>query len=225
MAEHHMLTEDIDVVLRPGLTVRDASGEKIGSIRDDSFTAAYLAVDIGLVTHNELYVPYSAIASIDPREVYLNLGKDVLARQFSALPPATTGVESGSATLAVPDGYDGTPEVVNRVDLETMRRDLFSGMPVYDRNGEWIGTVDGIDELTGYLVAKRYRLSEQDFFIPFAAISGIDRQHETTYGLEVPHAVHLAISEDVLLKEYARMPDGVVLHVDFLGAPAVEQPG
>ena len=77
----------------------------------------------------------------------------------------------------------------------------------------------------GYMAAKRSRFSKQDFFIPFAAINTIDREFETVYGLAGPRAVYLAIPKDILLKEYARLPDGMVLHIDATEAPEAEQPG
>lgn len=142
-----------------------------------------MRVQTGLVAHKVLFVPYSAIKSIDPGEIYRNLDKDLLARHYSEPPRAKTIVRGRGASLAVTSGNDGGPEVVNRVDLAQMRQDLVRGMAIYDSNGHWVG-IDGIDEHAGYLLARRSRFSQQDFFTPFAAIGTIDREFETAYGLD-----------------------------------------
>jgi hypothetical protein len=205
MAEQHLVIEDIDAVIREGLVVYDADGERIGYLRDYSTAAAYLMVRTGLLAHKDLYVPFSAIRSIDPRDVYLNLDRDALTGDYSAPPPATIVVEGDSAATVVPSGYDGRPAEVNRVQLATVRRDLARGMAVYATSGEKMGTVDGIDDQVGYMLVKEHHFSKKDLFIPFAAITSIDR----AYG-----EVFLAFSKDVLLKDYAQLPDGMVLRVD-----------
>jgi hypothetical protein len=43
MAEQHVVIVDIDAVIREGLTVYDAGGEKVGVLKDYSPSAAYLA--------------------------------------------------------------------------------------------------------------------------------------------------------------------------------------
>lgn len=225
MDTQHIIVEDIDAVMRAGLTVRDAGGEKIGSVKDYSNAAAYLVVLTGLVAHKDLYVPYSAIRSIDPSEVYLNLVKDVLARQYGTPPGAKTIVEGHTASTVVPSGYDGSPSTFHRVDLEMVRRDLARDMAIYDPYGDRIGTVDGIDEQAGYMVAKRSRFGKQDLFIPFAAINIIDRKVETVLVPAGPHGVYLSTPKELVLKEYARMPDDTVLHIDDTAASQAEQPG
>src|SRR5689334_8999929 len=76
MAERHVLSEEIDAVIREGLTVYDAGGAKIGVVKQYSPSAAYLVVQTGLLApHKDLYVPYSAIRSIDPRDLFLTKDK------------------------------------------------------------------------------------------------------------------------------------------------------
>lgn len=222
MAEQHIVIEDIDAVIREGLPVHDASGEKIGTVRDYSTAAGYLMVQTGLIAHQDLYVPYSAIQSIDPREVFLSLYKGTLVGDYSAPPAATIVVEGGAAATLVPSGYDGRPAEFNRVNLEMVHRELARGMAIYATTGEKIGTVDGIAENAGYMLVKEHRSSKKDLFIPFAAITSIDRE----FG-----EVFLAVSRDVLLKDYAQLPDGTVLRVDaampggdVIGATVVERP-
>jgi ribosomal 30S subunit maturation factor RimM len=214
MAEQHIVTEDIDAVLREGLAVYAAGGEKIGSVKEYSPTAGYLVVQTGLVAHKDLYVPYSVIGSIDPRDVYLTLDKATLAGDYTMPPPATIVVEGETARTIVPSGYDGSPAEFNQVNLKTLRRDLARGMPVYASNADKIGSVDGIDRDAGYILVKKSRFDSKDFVIPFAAI-----------GVFVLGEIYLAVSRDVVLKEYAQLPRDAVLRVDVMGAPGTGTPG
>jgi hypothetical protein len=199
------VTEDIDAVIRQGLVVYDADGERIGRLKDYSTTAAYLLVQSGLLAHKDLYIPFSAIRSIDPKDVFLNLRKDTLTGDFSAPPPATIVVEGETATAVVPGGYDGRPTEINHVNVEQVRRHLAAGMAVYADGGEKIGSVDGIDDLAGFMLVKQHHFSRKDLFIPFAAIRSVDPEFSEVF---------LAVSKDVLLKDYAKLPDGTVLRVD-----------
>ena len=214
MTSQHIVAEDIDAVMRSGLAVYDASGQRIGHVKDYSNVAGYLVALGGPFAHEELYVPYSAIKSIDAREIFLNLDKDTLARQHTAPPQATIVADDRSTAAVVPDGYDGTPATVNRVDLEMVKRDLAKGMAIYATYGDKIGTVDAIDEQAGYLVVKRSHPHEHNFFIPFAVISSIDRWFPPPFGTLGPLVVYLFVSRDILVKEYTQLPDGVVLHTD-----------
>jgi hypothetical protein len=155
MAEQHVVIEDIDAVIRQGLTVYDAGGEKIGVLKDFSRSAAYLVVQTGLVAHQDLYIPYSAIRSIDPHDVFLTMDRATLAGDYSAPPPATILVEGETARTIVPGGYDGRPADFHSVNLESVRRDLAMGMAVYGRDGEKVGTIDGIDKAAGYMLVKK----------------------------------------------------------------------
>jgi hypothetical protein len=213
MDQQHIVTEDIDRMMKGDLAIHDASGAKIGTVRDYSNEAGYLVVQTGLIAHKELYVPYSAIQSIDPREIFLSLYKEALVGDFSAPPPATIVVEGDTATTKVTSGYDGSPVEINRVNLAQVHRDLARGMTVLATGGTNIGTVEGIDPQVGYMVVKPHSLGKNRFFIPFAAITSIDRQ----FG-----EVFLAVSKDVLLKDHTSLPDGTVLRLDTAPVTGVD---
>jgi hypothetical protein len=205
MARQHIVMADIDTVIRGDMAVRDANGEKIGVVRNYSNEAGYLVVLTGLIAHTELYVPYSAIQSIDPREIFLSLSKARLTGDYSAPPHATIVVQGDTATTEVSSGYDASTVEFNRVNLAMVRQDLARGMKVYATGGIDLGTVEGIDPQAGYMVVKEPFPSKKHLFIPFAAILSIDRQ----FG-----EVLLAVSKDVLEKDHAELPEGTVLHVD-----------
>jgi hypothetical protein len=63
------------------------------------------------------------------------------------------------------------------------------------------------------MVVKPPSLSKNRFFIPFAAISSIDRQFGEVY---------LAVSKDILLKDHASLPEGTVLRVDAAPTAGVD---
>jgi ribosomal 30S subunit maturation factor RimM len=204
------MIEDIDAVIREGLTVYDAGGEKIGVLKEYSPTAAYLVVQTGLLAHKDLYVPYSAIRSIDPHDVFLTMDKAALLRDHSAPPPATVLVEGETARTLVPGGYDGKPAEFNSVNVEMVRRQLLKGMTVYKHSGEKIGHVDGIDEAAGFMLVHKGLFSDRDFVIPFSAVETIDGER---------NEVRLAVSRDVVQKDFAQMPRDAVLKVEVMAVP------
>jgi hypothetical protein len=215
MAERQTVTEDIGKVIRGGLVVHGADGERIGIVKDYSMPAGYLVVQTGLVAHKDLYVPFSVIASIDPKEIYLSLNKDVLTGEYGAPPPTTIVVEGDSAREVVRSGYDGSPTEINRVDLQMVRRELAKGMTVYALDGEKMGAVDGIDAEVGYMLVKQHHLNKTDLFIPFAAITTIDKAYTRVF---------LGAPRDALVKEYSRLPYGIVLRIDAIAVAAEEHP-
>jgi ribosomal 30S subunit maturation factor RimM len=213
MAKQHVVVEDIDKMMREDLAVYEAGGEKIGSVRDHSNDAGYLLVETGPIARKELYVPYNAIQSIDPREIFLSLGKAALLGDYSAPPRAAIVVEGDIASTRVSSGYDAGTAEINRVDLQMVRRDLARGMTVFATGNTKLGEVDGIDPQTGFMVVKEQLPSRNRLFIPFAFIVSIDRQVGEVY---------LAISRDVLLKDHAELPEGTVLHVDDVRLAGVD---
>lgn len=79
MAKQHSVDKDIDAVIRGGLAVRDASGMRVGMVGEYSNAAAYMVVATRMFDRRDLYIPYSAITSINPREIYLNQDSPLLA--------------------------------------------------------------------------------------------------------------------------------------------------
>jgi hypothetical protein len=214
MAKQHIVTADIDTLIRGEMAVRDAQGEKIGVVRNYSNEAGYLVVLTGLIAHTELYVPYSAVQSIDPREIFLSLDKAKLTGDYSAPPHATMVVDGDTAATDVASGYDASTVEIHRVNLATVRQDLARGMRVYATGSTDLGTVDGIDPQAGYMVVvKEHLASQQRWFIPFAAILSIDRKRGEVY---------LTVSKDILLKDHAALPEGTVLRVDASPLAGVE---
>ncbi len=70
-----------------GITVYDASGEKIGRVRASDAQGGYLDVEKGWLFPKDVYIPLSAIARSDADGVYLTLYKDDLSAATYAQPP------------------------------------------------------------------------------------------------------------------------------------------
>jgi ribosomal 30S subunit maturation factor RimM len=213
MTKQHIVTTDIDKVIRGNMAVRDANGQKIGVVRNYSNEAGYLVVLTGRIARKELYIPYSAIQSIDPRELFLSIEKAKLTGDYSAPPHATIVVDGDTASTELASGYDASTVEFNRVNLAQVRKDLVPGMKVSATGGVDLGTVEGIDRQAGYMVVKEHFPGKKRFFIPFPAILSVDRQHS---------AVMLTVSKDILLKDHAELPENIVLRVDAFQLTGVD---
>jgi ribosomal 30S subunit maturation factor RimM len=208
MTQRQVVTEDIDKSMRVGLAVYDASGDRIGTVREYSTTAGYIMVQARALGHTCLYVPYRAIRTIDPKEIYLSLHKDELVQEYSAPPRSRMVVEHELAREVVFSGYDGSLVEVNRVNLETARKDLAVGMTVLDLNGERIGSVEGFDTMESYMLVSQIP-GRNALSIPFGAIATIDQ----VYG-----KVFLDMPREMVQQDSARTPDGAMHGVRAGGA-------
>ena len=208
MTQRQVVTEDIDKSMRVGLAVYDASGDRIGTIWEYSTTAGYVMVQTGVLGHKCLYVPYRAIRTIDPKEIYLSRHKDELVQEYSAPPRSRMVVEHEFAREVVSSGYDGSLVEINRVNLESARKDLAVGMTVLDLRGDRIGSVEGFDPMESHILVSQFP-GRSDLSIPFGAIATIDQ----VYG-----KVFLDMPREMAQQDYARTPDGAMHGVRAAGA-------
>src|SRR5579884_2701625 len=114
---HGIITEDIETAIKPGLTVFDREGAKVGTVdMIDRFTG-YFMVHENERSETDLSVPFRLIKSIDPREIFVSRTKSDLQQEFSGPPPTTTKVmRDGDREMAIttqPSGYDGLPLVID----------------------------------------------------------------------------------------------------------------
>src|SRR4051794_3301786 len=87
-----------------GAEVFGADGEKVGTIA--AIYPAYLVVEKGFFFPTDYYIPWSAIASADPDQVYLTLSKEAtLNRGWDVRP---TDLETAT-TAAMVDAARDTP--------------------------------------------------------------------------------------------------------------------
>jgi hypothetical protein len=76
--EQGLILEDVRRQMALDLQVYDLDGTKVGTIVQYDTDAGWMMVQQGVFTEKDLYIPFSTITSIDPREVYVSLPKDVL---------------------------------------------------------------------------------------------------------------------------------------------------
>src|SRR5579871_4192004 len=96
--ENGLVVEDIRQRLQPGQQVYDLDGERVGYVDQFDLGAGWMTVESGNLVFKALYIPFSAITAIDPREIYLSLPKDDLRRNHASPPARTTTIVEGGQT-------------------------------------------------------------------------------------------------------------------------------
>lgn len=125
--------------LHEGMTVYGSDGEKIGDIA--SIQSGYFIIEKGWLFPEDVYVPESAIASVDAEEkVYLTLSKDEAEVQDWSEPPMLN------------TDYSAEADVTDRDVLERREERL-----VVDKDVERVGSVR---------VGKRVVEDEQSVDVP-----------------------------------------------------------
>ncbi|MGC4193175.1 MAG: DUF2171 domain-containing protein [Thermomicrobiales bacterium] len=120
-------------IVREGQEVLASDGKKIGEVTGSAGSA--LVVKHGfLFTAKELYIPVSAIASIDPQAVHLNVpAEDATSEAWRRMP-------DGAAI--VPNVQPETSDPAEAPDSDSGTLTITEGMAVIDANGERIGEVE-----------------------------------------------------------------------------------
>jgi hypothetical protein len=80
--------QDVTDRLAVGMAVYDVAGERLGDISQYDLPRRLLVVEKGIFHPQVLYVPFSAIASVNREDltIYLNLPRDVVVKQHAMLP-------------------------------------------------------------------------------------------------------------------------------------------
>jgi hypothetical protein len=205
-----IVVEDVRRQITSGLAVYDRAGTKVGTVTDYDGDTGWITVGQGLLKEKALYIPFSAVTSIDPRELYVAPSRDELTRDYGTPPSRSTRVEEtpvpgeieADAVTREPSGYDGTPVVVSRADLDDLRERIREGMHVYTDTGEDVGKVKLYDRLSGEMVVEKGGLSPHDARIPLQAVQDVDRAGS---------AVYLALSKEDLLRLPTSAPATVIV--------------
>ena len=219
---HGIAVEDIVRQMAVGLTVYDVNGDRLGTVQDFNTGTGWMLVDKGVVIEKDLYIPFSAITSIDPREIYLALPKDVLTRDYANPPARTTATEvdlgPGSragepiALTTEASGYDGAPIVVDRTHVDELKARIKTGMRVFTAGPEEIGkikrygpeevgTIKRYDPVTGWMLVETGVFSHHDLYIPATLVDDVDRED---------HIVMLAVNAQDLQRLQRTEPADVV---------------
>ena len=118
-----------------GMTVYDAAGEKVGTVREYNTQGGYVDVEKGWLFHKDFYIPLNAVTRSDQDGVYLSVYKDDLSGDAYNQPPmggANTG--GGYDTMAQPAAY-GTTEQTAAYDTTARTTDTNDiRVPVYEED-------------------------------------------------------------------------------------------
>jgi hypothetical protein len=89
-----------------GLDVFDSGGSRIGTIYDYNRAGDYMTVRERPVSEEFLYIPYSAITHIDPREAFVRTTLDEAQRLYRDPPVDGTSRRSASVGPSSDSGHD-----------------------------------------------------------------------------------------------------------------------
>lgn len=177
-----------DLVLEQ--TVYDITGEKVGTVDDIDRDTGWFKLEINPLSDKDLYIPFKLVTNVDPKEVYLSATKVTIHREFSEPPPRATQVHNVDgqeiATTRQASGYDGTPIIVDEVNIDKLRKGIGEGYAVVTSDDVSLGTIKRYDPLTGWILVGKTALTKYDIVVPVTVVSRIERQ----FG-----SVHLAVSE------------------------------
>ncbi|HUY79125.1 MAG TPA: PRC-barrel domain-containing protein [Ktedonobacterales bacterium] len=178
---HRLLT-----LAEPGTTVFDGDNQNIGVVKVYDTTTGYLTIGKGGVFARTYVVPARLITHVETDGVYLSPPEDTLAHADSQAPAIRITVErapipgeDGATALYelhwLPDGYDGSPAVVERLALRDFDERLALGMAVHTPSGQRHGVVDENDAERRVMVVERGNIfapKRED--IPYDDIAQID---------------------------------------------------
>jgi hypothetical protein len=174
-----------------GLDVYDVESKKIGTVDDYDRSAGYMTVRSNTFSDKDLYIPFSAITHIDPREVFVSRSRDEVHREYSNPPPRSTRVEQridsdtgeddSQAITSEPGGYDDTPVVVDRANIGQLAHHVAPGFEVYTTEMEDIGTIKQYDRQTGQMLVERGLFHKHTFVVPVALVDLVDQNERSVY--------------------------------------------
>jgi sporulation protein YlmC with PRC-barrel domain len=80
--------QDVTDRLAVGMAVYDVDGERLGDVSQYDIPRRLLVVEKGIFNPHVLFVPFSAIQSVNREElsIYLNLPRDVVVKEHAMLP-------------------------------------------------------------------------------------------------------------------------------------------
>jgi hypothetical protein len=214
-----VVSEHISQLITYGQRVYDSDGNKIGTVVLYDTHMGWMTVEKGaFVHHQDLVIPFSAITTIDKREIGLSLSKDDLLAAYTNPPTRTTLVTSTEipgrgttehiAVTTVPSGYTGAPIQVDRTNLDEIKHQIDIGMRVFDVYGYKVGTIDTYNIAHDYLKIRKSVFVPHDLFVPLALVDGVDLEARD---------VHLAVTKDhvrrvcVVLPEHGSTPNTILV--------------
>jgi hypothetical protein len=179
------ITEDISNTIAPGQTVYDNEGTGIGTVDSVDRQTGYLMVESNPFSEKDLYIPFSLITNIDPRELYLSLSRDELHSEYANPPARDTLVEDfdgkTTATTTEPSGYDGTPLVVEQAKIDHLKKRIATGDQVFTSDMVDLGAIKQYDPATGWMMVEKGVMSKHDLMVPVTVVDSVNRDSREVY--------------------------------------------
>ena len=179
-----------------GMHVTDSEGSKVGELVRYDERLGYLET-CGTFS-GVRYIPFTAIQSISPDKIHLNVSKDVVSVIYKRMPAATPELIDGKVTGAtVESGYDRTRRLpLDAEELRKLRDQIHQGNAVFDEFEERVGIVEDYDPKTGYMRLDVGKLEEKPVFLPATAVSYLDDL-----------GIHLSVCRESIASLYTVMPE------------------
>lgn len=171
-------------------TVYDVTGDRVGKVDEIDRDTGWFKVEINPFSDKAVYIPFKLVTNIDPQELYVSATREAIDREFSNPPARWTAVETVDgqeiATTRQASGYDGTPIIVDEVNLAKVRHSFGEGYIVVTSDEVSLGTIKRYDPVTGWILVGKTPFTQYDLVVPLSVVSRVNRQ----FG-----SVHLAVSE------------------------------
>lgn len=180
-----IISENIKETIAPGLAVYDLEGKKVGSVHSIDRETGWFTVSTSAFSHKELYIPFSLITSIDPRELFLSRSKEELQTANGAPPARSSMVEdidgTSSAVTNEPSGYDGASIVVERVGIDQLKTQIVVGSHVYSSDMKNLGKIKTYDAGRGVMTVESGIFSKHDLLVPVTVVDYVDKASHDVY--------------------------------------------
>jgi len=185
------ITLDIRQYLDYGLHVYDVDGKKVGMVDWYDRISGYILVRSNPLSDKDLYIPFSAITNIDPRDLFVSETRDELRRKYHDPPPRSilvnpeidpdTGADESKAVTTEPSGYDGAPVVVDEANVGELAHHIAAGFHVYSSDMQFIGSVKQYEIGSGKMLVALRGIPRRDLTVPVAAVDLVDRYAREVY--------------------------------------------
>lgn len=118
--------------------VYDVNGEQVGTVSKDSLVENRLILHKGLVFHQDIQVPLSAVQRSDAKGIHLSVSRDELQHERYAAPSATAESGTGEVIIQGVDVIEQTPHTITKgVDVIEQTPDTIAkGVDVIEPNTE-----------------------------------------------------------------------------------------
>lgn len=199
--DQHTLAVPIVQFLTEGMPVFDRGGKKVGHVRAYNVAAGYMVVEGGALRQREYYIPLTDVLTIDPREIYLGISEEQLAKDDAAPPKVTAvreqldesdGGPSAAVWHEVLSGYGEGTVTVDPVDIGKVASELRIGMTVLDVLDAYVGEITQVDASRAVMVIKHTYAGPPAMVISYDAVATVNGNEEV---------VKLLRSRESLLEE------------------------